>query len=886
MFAAAKWVLVSALSALALQAALPPLIDRDAFFGEIQISGAQLSPDGQYVSFLKPYKGERNVWVKKASEPFSAAKPVTAETKRPVVAYFWSRDSKYVLYAEDQAGDENYNVFAVDPAGAPDATRGAPPVRNLTTAVGARAIIYALPKNEPDVMYIGLNDRDKAWHDLYKITISTGQRTLVRRNTDRVAAWIFDHQGKLRMAERTDDAGNTEILRSDADKLVPIYTCSVLESCGVHAFDQNDRELYISTNKGDTDLVRLEMLDPATGHTTLVESDPLKRVDLAYPMFSERTNKLIGTAYEDDRVRRYWRDPVYEAEQKFLRAHLPGLEFDGVSTTADESKVLIAAHSDVEPSEVYLFDKKAKTLTLQYRVREELPREALCHEHVVHYPSSDGLEIPAYLTLPKGIAPKDLPVIVFPHGGPWARDSWGYSTMAQFLANRGYAVLSPNFRGSTGYGKKFLNAGNGEWGRKMQDDITWGVKYLVAKGIADPKRIGIAGGSYGGYATLAGVAFTPDLYAAAVDIVGPSNLVTLLGSIPPYWEAARKVMYTRMADPNSPDGKKLLEAESPLFSADKIRTPLLVVQGANDPRVNKREADQIVIALRDRGMQVQYLVAPDEGHGFARPVNNLAMTIAMEKFFAEHLNGRAQDGGSPESIARLKEITVDPKSVVLAAKVDVAKMNDPVPTHFPVDGSSKYKVTIAVNGQTIPVQAQSDWKATVTAFSVTDTAQTPMGAITDSATLDSKTLQPIERHVKQGAISIDFQFSPTKVTGTMTMGGTTKPVDITLQKPVYADGAGNAGAIAALPLADGYQTTFTNIDAMKMQPILKVLRVVGSEKVTAQGANVDAYKVQLENADGSPGQMTLWVTKQDPKVVKYTAVLPEMGGAQLTGELQ
>ena len=261
--------------------------------------------------------------------------------------------------------------------------------------------------------------------------------------------------------------------------------------------------------------------------------------------------------------------------------------------------------------------------------------------------------------------PKNLPVVVFPHGGPWARDGWGYNSYAQFLANRGYAVLSPNFRSSTGYGKKFLNAGNNQWGEKMQDDLTWGVKYLIGEGIADSTKIGIMGGSYGGYATLAGVAFTPDVYACGVSIVGPSNLITLLNSIPPYWEAGRKIFHVRMGDPTNPEGKAQLERQSPLNSANKIKAALLVVQGANDPRVNKAESDQIVIALRDRGFPVEYIVAPDEGHGFARPVNNMAMLASAEKFLAKHLGGRYQESMKPEVSKRLGEITVDVASVKL-----------------------------------------------------------------------------------------------------------------------------------------------------------------------------------------------------------------------------
>jgi len=333
------------------------------------------------------------------------------------------------------------------------------------------------------------------------------------------------------------------------------------------------------------------------------------------------------------------------------------------SRSADENLWIVVAHSDVEPGAVYLWDRKAGTLAAQYRVREELPRPALSSRQPFTFTSSDGLQIPGYLTLPKGLAPHDLPLIVLPHGGPWARDNFGFDPYAQFLANRGYAVLQPNFRGSTGYGKAFLNAGNGQWGRLMQDDLTWGVKALTAKGIADPKRVGIFGGSYGGYATLAGVAFTPDLYAAAVAYVAPSNLITLLDAIPPYWEAGRRQMYTRMADPTTPAGRALLVAESPLTDAKAIVTPLMVVQGKNDPRVKLRESEQIVAAVRDNGRPVQYLVAPDEGHGFARPINNLALVTEMETFFAKYLGGRYQQEVPSDIAAQISLLTVDPKTV-------------------------------------------------------------------------------------------------------------------------------------------------------------------------------------------------------------------------------
>ncbi|WP_260736632.1 alpha/beta hydrolase family protein [Tunturiibacter lichenicola] len=648
---------------IAIHAQQPPIIDRQLFFGEVQISGAQISPDGQYISFLKPYKGTRNIWVKKAGEPFSAARPVSAEATRPVRNYFWSRDSKYILYVQDAAGDENFNIYAIDPSVAADSKTGVPPTRALTNLKGVRTEIFAVPKSKPDILYIGLNDRDPRWHDLYELHLSTGEKKLIRKNTEEIASWDFDHDGNLRLAERTNKAGDTEILRVDPDGFKQIYSCSVLEGCGVEGFDAANKLVYLTTNKGALNLSELETMDPATGVTTKLESDPENRVDIAGVVTSDVDHRILFTQYEDDRYRLYFRDKEFEKQYHWLQTKLPGKELHFGAHSSDENIWILSASSDTEPGETYVWNRSANTLALQYRIREELPRASLSERKPYHFKSSDGLDIPAYLTLPKGLAAKNLPLIVFPHGGPWARDSFGFDTFAQFFANRGYAVLQPNFRSSTGYGKKFLNAGNGEWGRKMQDDLTWGVKALVADGTVDSKKVGIFGGSYGGYATLAGVAFTPDVYAAAVAYVAPSNLITLLDAIPPYWEAGRKQMYTRMADPTTADGKALLVAESPLTQAKAIVTPLMVVQGKNDPRVNVRESNQIVAAVRDNGKPVEYLVAPDEGHGFARPINNLAMVAAMEEFFAKYLGGRYQKEVPTDVEAKLKEITVDPKTV-------------------------------------------------------------------------------------------------------------------------------------------------------------------------------------------------------------------------------
>jgi dipeptidyl aminopeptidase/acylaminoacyl peptidase len=862
---------------------LPPLIDREILFGNPEISGAQISPDGKYLAFIKPWKDTRNVWVKKTGEPFSAARLMTTETKRPVAGFLWSRDSKYLGFVKDHDGDENFNLYAVDPAAAVPAGAEAPPARDLTGLKGVRVQLVHAPKTEPGVLYVGINDRDKAWHDLYKVNLATGEKTLIRKNTDRIAGWEFDVKDQLRLAERSADSGETEILRVDANGFNKIYSCEIFETCGALRFHKDGKRVYLMHNKGALDLVSLELMDVATGKLEPVESDPQKRVDFGGALFSERTDDLILTSYVDDKTRVYFKDKAFEADYKWLQSKLPGREIGLGSHTTDENLWVVGAGSDTEPGETYLWDRKAKKLDLQYRIREKLPREALASMQPIRYKSSDGLEIPAYLTLPKGVPAKALPTLVIPHGGPWARDNWGYNPLAQFFANRGYAVLMPNFRGSTGFGKKFLNAGNGEWGKLMQDDVTYGVKHLIAEGIADPKRIAILGGSYGGYATLAGVAYTPDLYRAAVDIVGPSNLITLLEAIPPYWEAGRKMMYGRMADPNTAEGKKWLAERSPLNSADKIKTPLMVVQGANDPRVNKREADQIVVALRDRKFPVEYLVAPDEGHGFQRPVNNMAMFMAAEKFLAKHLDGRYQEGGTPEVVKRLAEITVDPQTVTLAKKVNASMAGLPKVATDLKPGVTKYDLSISAMGQQFKMKLTSTIKEENGAWLATDQMETPMGVVTDSGLIEKGTLISRSRKMEQGPVKMEMKYTDDKASGSMSMNGTEKPISGDTGGPLFAQGPGGPQSIGCLPLAEGYLTIFRNFDSGKLKASLMQLKVAGSEKVTVPAGAFDAFKVEITSAEGGNDAMTMWIAKDTRQPVKIQTAMPN--GASMVAEL-
>ncbi len=627
-----------------------PLIDREIFFGNPTIMGGQISPDGTYISFIKPYEGMLNIWVKEKDAAFESARPITNDQTRPITSYFWSRDSKYILYVQDKGGDENYHLYSVDPS---KSDKGIPEATDLTDYGSIRAMIMALPKKDSNIIYVGINDRDPAWHDLYKVNISDGTRALIIKNTDSFNAFYFDLDYTLRLASRSTATAGMEILRSTEDGWKTVITSTGDEDISMLKF-YNHHQVYVNTNIGKEDLSFLGLLDIMTGDIIKLESDPDDKVDLGGAMFSNLTDKLIGTAYTFEKSVINWKDKSYNEDYNFLRDHFNQAEISFVSGTKDEQQWIVGVNSDVDPGSAYFFDRSDKRIEFLYTPRPEVPKEHLCEMSPVSYKSTDGITIHGYLTRPKGQSDQLIPGIIMPHGGPWVRDNWGYQSYTQFLANRGYAVLQVNYRGSTGYGKYFLNAGDREWGKKMQDDLTNGVKYLIDKKICTPNKIGILGGSYGGYATLAGLTFTPELYACGVSIVGPSNLFTLLESIPAYWESARAMFHKRMGDPTTEEGKAHLTEVSPFFHADNIKAPLLVGQGDNDPRVKTAESDQIVGAMKKHGLPVEYLNFPDEGHGFANPQNSMAFISVMERFLATHLQGRYQKE-IPESLQKIIE---------------------------------------------------------------------------------------------------------------------------------------------------------------------------------------------------------------------------------------
>ena len=872
----------------------PPLIDRDLFFGNPQYASAQISPDGQHVAFRQPYQDVMNIWVKGVDEPFDAARPITADTTRPVSGYFWSQDSQYILYSQDKGGDENFHVYVVDPTAEANPETGVPPARNVTDYENTRALIYAVPERTPREILVGLNDRDPQWHDVYRVDLETGERTLLLQNEDNLSGFSFDRAGTLRLATRTAEDGGTEVLRVDDDSLTTIYTCTVEETCYPVRFQKDGEQVYMVTNKGDRDLTALILFNPDTQEETFVEDDPEGEVDFGGAEFSDVTDELMATYYLGDRLRIYPKDEQMEQDLTFLRQELPEGEIYFGASTEDETKHIVTVQRDVDPGSTYLYTRTGPSVELLYRSRPELPSEHLAPMQAVRYEARDGTEIPAYLTTPKGVEAENLPVVMYIHGGPWARDTWGYNSFAQFLANRGYAVLQPNFRGSTGYGKAFLNAGNKKWGTGlMQHDITDGVRYLIEEGIAAPDRVAIMGGSYGGYATLAGLTFTPDVYAAGVSIVGPSNLITLLNSIPPYWAAARKMFNERVGDPDDPEDREQLKAQSPFFHADRIDDPLLVIQGANDPRVKQAESDQIVVAARENDADVAYMVAPDEGHGFQGEENRLAMIAEIERFLAQHLSGRYQEE-MPDALANhLASLMVDVSTVTLpeapegaeeAAMADLPAADGSVVT----PGTMQYSTSLSVQGQEMTIDATRTLASHDGMLHIIDQATTAMGTAVDTFVVDAETLMPQRRSSKQGPTVIALNYSAGQITGSINSPMGQATIDRPLEAPVVGESGAMDVYLAALPLAEGYTATLRTFNVQQQQVRPMKLEVTGTDTVEVPAGSFETYVVELSALDGNDaGTGTYYVMQAAPHHVvrAETNLGAQMGGATATTQL-
>lgn len=620
-----------------------PLIARDALFGNPSRAGGQISPDGKWLSWLAPYEGVMNVWIAPSDNP-TEARRMTSATDRPIPQYFWAPKSDSILYVQDKAGDENYLLYQVNVASGEE--------RNLTPFENTRIQVTGTSHTIKDKFLIGLNNRDPRFHDVHLLNLDTGEITLVRENTEGYVGFLADDSLTLRWAVRANAGGGMDMYEITDGKVseTPRETTTLEDALttSVAGYSFDGKTLYWVDSRG-RNTAALIAENTETGERTIVAEHD--KADIGGTLQNPKTG--LVEAYSVNYLKTEWHafDPAIKASFDFLESQLPG-EFGVQSRTEDDTKWIVANDPLIASSRVFLYDRTAQTLTELYTSRPELEGAPLQPMHALEIPARDGLTLVSYLTLPPatdtaatGVPSAPVPMVLLVHGGPWARDGYGFNRTHQWLANRGYAVLSVNFRGSTGFGKDFINAGNLEWGTKMHDDLIDAVDWAVKQGIAQDDKVAIMGGSYGGYATLAGLAFTPEKFACGVDIVGPSNLETLLESIPPYWEPQVKQFHERMGNPNTPEGLALLKERSPLHKAGEITKPLLIGQGANDPRVKQAESDQIVAAMQAQGIPVTYVLFPDEGHGFANPHNNIAFNAVTEGFLASCLGGRAEPAG-------------------------------------------------------------------------------------------------------------------------------------------------------------------------------------------------------------------------------------------------
>ena len=636
--------LVASASAPALAAAAPPpLIPRQVIFGNPERTQARISPDGKWLSWVAPRDGVMNVWVAPASNP-AAARALTRETKRPIPQHYWAPDSSMVLFVNDQGGDEDFRLYGVNVATGEQ--------RTLTPFEKTRVRIIAVSRHAKDRILVGLNNRDPKWHDVHSLDLKTGKLTLVLQN-DGYADFTADETLTVRMASRSTPDGGTDFFRVAGGKVEDKAFASIGLEDGQTTFPAgftaDGSTLYWIDSRG-RDTSALVAQDWATGKTTVLAQDA--RADIGEVLTDPRTGR--ADAYSVNYLTNRWTglDPRTEADLRLLEAKLKATPYVVSRTDADDAWI-VSIDPVTSPSAYFRFDRRSKAISRLFVTRPALEGQTLAAMHPIEIRSRDGLVQVSYLTLPPGSdadgdgrPEKPVPMVLFPHGGPWGRDEYGYDSFHQWLANRGYAVLSPNFRASTGFGKKFISAGDLEWGAKMQDDLDDAVDWAVAQKITTPGKVAIFGGSYGGYAVLAGMAFTPDRYACGVDLFGISNMETVLATIPAYWESLKAQFYRRMGDPNTAEGKALLKARSPLYKADAIRAPLLIAQGANDPRVKPAESEQIVDAMKAKKIPVTYLLFSDEGHGFRRPENNIAFIAAAENFLQPCLGGRAESYGA------------------------------------------------------------------------------------------------------------------------------------------------------------------------------------------------------------------------------------------------
>lgn len=895
-------------AATSLSAQEETLVDRALFFDDPAVVDVKISPDGQWLAFRAPHEGTAQLWLAGLQAGVDSGVRVS---DGPAQSFVWSTDSEHLLFLRDRDGDENYHLYAV-----PADTIGSAAPRDLTPYGAIQARIYSLPRSAPGIVVVGLNDRDPQAHDVYRIDIASGARELVLRNDAEVSDWVTDLDGNVRIGVRYGPDGGVEFIRVAGDSINVIFGCAPHETCTPVRFHRDGRRLYLATNRGDRDLTELVLLHPVSFEEEPVDRDPEGRVDFGDAVFSPASDALVATVYYDDTTRIYMQDSVFGRDLDRLAQDLSFSALALNSATDNGALWIVHVESDSDPGSAYLFHRWNSTVDLIVEERSGLPRERLATTTWIRYQARDGDQVPALLTLPPGDSAAGLPAVLLPHHDPWTPDRWGFDPLVQFLASRGYAVLQPNFRGSRGYGKLYVSVANDTARTELlQQDMADGARYLVNSGIADPNRIGIVGFGFGGYAVLAALASTPDLFAAGVAIGAITDLPAFLDGLPSYDTFGRPRWTRRLGDPQVPEELARLQKQSPARTANRITAPVLLAHGINDPRVSSDQSERMVAALRAVGNGPDYLRIAGEGRHLRRAATRIAFAAVLERFLALHLGGSVQDSIVPAVAVLINAMTVGSGDVLGPAAV---AFTAPLPL---ADGSRiqsatlVYRVTTSEGNETEIVRSieiastggRDIWRtidsAMVPVYEVVEfdaanfadpnfdfpepVASGDLSPAADTVEVDRHTLLPIQRRIG-GQVTFFINYHQDSVVGEFEVAGFIDDITVLLEAPVFADGAGLDLVIAGLPLAEGYETLLRVFDAQLRQVVPLSLTVTGLESVQTPAGTFDVFQITLTPIgvrDARP--RSLQVRQQPPHYVvrDITSFRGENGDVVQTSEL-
>ncbi len=891
----------------AVSAQQAPLLDRGQFFEDPVVSDLKISPDGRLIAFFAPFAGERQLWLSRLHLGVDSAVRVS---DGPAQSFAWSRDSRYLLFLRDEGGNENFHLYAVEAD-----TLGTGVPADLTPEAGVQARIYALPDSEPGIVVAGLNDRDPRSHDVYRIGIPSGARELIRQNDDEIADWVTDLDGIPRLAVRYGPDGGTELLRVDGDTLTPAFGCLPDETCMPLRYHQANRRVYVVTDQGERERTELVLFHPETFEIEFVDSDPEASVDFGEAVFEPGSDVLVATVYHDDTTRIYAQDSVFAIDLEWLaeRQSVGSLRLE--SASANDALWILKEQNDTNPGTYYLYNRWYDTVEPLAEAMPALAPSYLASSSWVSYRTSDGENIRALLTLPRRDSVVNLPAVILTHDGPEDRVCKSFDPMVQFLANRGYAVLQPNYRGSSGFGKEFLASGNRSWGTGVaQQDLTDGVRFLVGEGIADEGRVGILGFGYGGYSALAGLAFTPELYAAGAAVGAMTDLSSFVTDASEYEQLSSTLTHHRIGDPDIPDDHSRLESQSPLRAVGEVTRPTLLAHGVNDPRVSATHSERMVAALRSAGRDAEYLRVAGEGRRFRNVTNRSALAAALERFFGEHLGGRVQQALAGDLGEVLANITIDAGEPLGAAAL---ALTAPLPA---TNGASVepatlvYRISTSDGGETeltrtvvdetlegreiwrvidstlVPVLAAFEFDSTQFMddnFEFEPELTGELMAAADTVDVDRTSLLPLRRRTG-GLSSMSVDFSADRVTGEIFVSDFVDDIDVPLEAPVFSDGLGLDVAVAGLPLAEGYQTGLRSFDVQLGQVVPQILSVTGTERVETAAGTFDVYRVTLEPVGMRYAEPRSLLVRQEAPHILIRSVIQvqsEFGNYDQTTEL-